>query len=130
MYCRECGNSVNENAEICTNCGVRPLNGHNYCQSCGGETKDQQELCVNCGAKLVINKQAVASANDEPSGLVNFAACCFPIVGLILYFVWRDEKPRSAKSVCKWAVIGFGIGIVLYILAIIFGILAEITLGY
>ena len=131
MYCRECGHSVNENAEICTNCGVRPLNGNKFCQSCGTETKDNQELCVSCGAKLVTNSRSnVSSQNDEPSGLVDFAACCFPIVGIVLYFVWRDDKPRSAKSVCKWAVIGFSIGILFYVLMFVLGLLAEFALFY
>lgn len=125
MYCRECGNSINEKAEICTNCGVRPLNGDNYCQSCGEETKKEQEFCIKCGAKLIRKKQAVPGSNDNPSILLNLVACCFPIVGLVLYFVWRDDKPRSAKSVCIWAVVGFSIGLIFYIFAAILGFIFE-----
>lgn len=130
MYCRECGKHVSEKAEICTGCGVRPLNSTNYCQSCGTETKAEQELCTKCGTRLKTSKAGTAVAEDKPSGLVNLAACCFPLVGLILYFVWKNEKPQSAKSVCKWAVIGFVSGIILYIISFAIGALSEAMYYY
>ncbi|MBM7649906.1 putative membrane protein YvbJ [Bacillus ectoiniformans] len=129
MYCRECGNSVNDRAEVCSSCGVRPLNGQNFCQSCGTETKAAQELCTKCGERLK-NLKGAGVGQDQPSGLVNLAACCFPIVGLILYFVWKDEKPKSAKSVCKWAAIGFIATVVLYALSFFLGILSETMYYY
>ncbi len=52
MYCRNCGNEVSENAEICLSCGVRPLLEKNFCQNCGKETQSNQELCVKCGVLL------------------------------------------------------------------------------
>lgn len=128
MYCRECGNPVNENAEICTNCGVRPLNGHNYCQACGAETRIEQEFCIQCGAKLIKKPVASDNANDKPSMLANVASCCFPIVGIVLYFVWRDEKPRSAKSVCTWAIVGFAISFFFYFVSFVLGFIVEVTM--
>ena len=122
MYCRECGNGVKDNADICTNCGVRPLNSTNYCQSCGTKTNEKQELCVNCGVGL---HSAISSPNDKPSVLLNLAVCCFPLVGIILYFVWKNEKPKSAKSVCLWAIIGTALGVVLYIIAFVLGMASE-----
>ena len=35
----------------------------------------------------------------------------FPIVGWILYFCWRDNKPRKASKMNLWAWIGFSVGI-------------------
>lgn len=52
MHCRNCGAEVSERAEICTKCGVKPLNENKFCQECGVETKPNQEVCVNCGFKL------------------------------------------------------------------------------
>jgi uncharacterized RDD family membrane protein YckC len=78
MYCRECGNQVNSKAEICTSCGVRPLNSNKHCQSCGSETKPQQEMCVQCNTLLT------HSANTERySGFwLRFFACS--IDGILL----------------------------------------------
>lgn len=52
MYCRVCGASLNDKAEICIKCGCRPLNGKEYCQECGAKTMDKQEMCVKCGCSL------------------------------------------------------------------------------
>ncbi|MUV37558.1 hypothetical protein JNUCC1_01364 [Lentibacillus sp. JNUCC-1] len=122
MYCRECGNEVGEHTDVCPNCGVRPLNSTNYCQSCGVETKAEQELCVNCGARLKSAGGNVAgtAGPDEPSALINVASCCVPILGLILYIVWKDEKPLSAKSAGKWAIAGTAIVVGIYILFFVF----------
>lgn len=125
MYCRECGTEIHDYADFCTNCGVRPLNSTNYCQSCGAQTTAAQEMCTKCGKRLNVIGRA-AGSNDTPSGLLNLAVCCFPIIGLILYFLWKDEKPKTANSVCKWAIIGFILGIVLYIAGIALGVLSEL----
>jgi uncharacterized membrane protein YvbJ len=52
MYCRNCGEEINEKAEICVHCGVRPLAERKFCQECGAETKPNQELCTKCGVRL------------------------------------------------------------------------------
>lgn len=52
MYCRTCGNKLNENAEVCVNCGCNPLAGKSHCQNCGAKTIEQQELCTQCGVRL------------------------------------------------------------------------------
>ena len=52
MYCRTCGNKINDNAEICVKCGCKPLIGKSYCQNCGAGTTEQQEMCTKCGTRL------------------------------------------------------------------------------
>jgi hypothetical protein len=52
MYCRICGEPINDKAEICVKCGCRPLNGNDYCQECGTKTTEKQEVCVKCGCRL------------------------------------------------------------------------------
>ena len=46
-----------------------------------------------------------------------------PIVGLILYLVWKDQTPLKAKSAGKGALIG---AIVWTILSILLGILSVV----
>ena len=53
MYCRTCGNKINDNAEICVKCGCKPLIGKDYCQSCGARTTQKQEACTKCGKRLL-----------------------------------------------------------------------------
>ena len=52
MYCRNCGQSISEQAVMCVSCGVPPRNGDKFCQHCGSETDPAAEICVNCGVRL------------------------------------------------------------------------------
>lgn len=49
MYCKNCGNEINENAAICVKCGVKVGAGNNYCQNCGQTTDPNAAVCTNCG---------------------------------------------------------------------------------
>ena len=40
----------------------------------------------------------------------------FPIVGLILFIVWKDSKPKSSSAAGKGALIGFIVGILASVL--------------
>lgn len=127
MYCRSCGNEVNGVTEICPNCGVRPLNGRSYCQHCAVETRPEQEMCVKCGK--ILGYQRPPSNEDAP-WLAKLASCCFPIAGIVLYFVWRDEKPIASNSICLWTVIGFTWPILFYIIALVTGFIFAAPLNY
>ena len=48
--------------------------------------------------------------------------CCIPIVGLVLFLVWKDTKPRTAKAAGIGALVAVIIGVVYYILIAILGI--------
>ncbi|MGN0223824.1 MAG: FHA domain-containing protein [Muribaculaceae bacterium] len=41
----------------------------------------------------------------------------FPIVGIVLYFIYRNSAPNKASQAGKWAGIGFAVGMVLNVLA-------------
>lgn len=57
---------------------------------------------------------------------IGFAILCFffPIVGLILFLVWKDEKPLKAKSCGIGAIVGVAVQILFYILSIAFSFFA------
>jgi hypothetical protein len=54
--------------------------------------------------------------NDNDSMWWCVLGCCLPIVGLVLYIVWRDVKPKSGKKAGIGALIGFILAVVLPIL--------------
>ncbi|MDE7269355.1 MAG: hypothetical protein K2N81_02650, partial [Acetatifactor sp.] len=41
--------------------------------------------------------------------------CCIPIAGLILFLVWKDTKPKSAKAAGIGALVSVAIAVVYYI---------------
>lgn len=74
--------------------------------------------------------QAPVRDNDDD----NFGWCilgfCVPIVGLILWLVWRDEKPRCAKRAGTGALILLGVWaafFLLYFMIIMFAIVVGIA---
>lgn len=49
MYCKTCGNQMNENQVICLNCGCSTGTGTAYCANCGGQLAPNAVVCMNCG---------------------------------------------------------------------------------
>lgn len=97
-----------------------------FCQKCGASVSEEASFCRSCGATLENpNNQKVYNnvdsynppkSTDVPNTGINILACCFPILGLILYLVWKEERQISAKSVGKWALIGLVVGVFLWII--------------
>jgi zinc transporter ZupT len=55
----------------------------------------------------------------------------FPIVGLILWLVWRENLPRKAKSCGKGALVGALIWVALYVLIIVLAfVVSSLAIGY
>jgi uncharacterized membrane protein YvbJ len=74
-----------------------------YCRHCGAEMVDDAVLCVKCGCP--VENITIAGETDAPN--MGYAVMSFflPIVGLILYFMWKDKTPLKAKSCGKGALI-------------------------
>ena len=102
-----------------------------FCPGCGKNCPDNAVTCPNCGRSLT---QAPNSSYSQPytpptqnysndNGSIGWGllACCSPLIGLILYLVWKDNKPRTADVICKGAIIGFVIGLVSSILTTCMG---------
>lgn len=81
-----------------------------YCKNCGSEISKEAYVCPKCGAKVKDAKQ-----EDKPSVGFNILALLFPIVGLILYFTWKNNTPNKAKSILTCAIISWALGILTYI---------------
>lgn len=67
-------------------------------------------------------KQENKELNDRGGFGWGLLGCCVPIVGLVLFLVWRDEKPRTAKAAGIGALVSVVASIVIYILYFVFAI--------
>ena len=91
-----------------------------YCKNCGSQINDGTSFCPACGAS-----QGNAPADVDKGGFGwGVLGCCIPIVGLILFLVWKDTKPKTAKAAGLGALISVIIGVVWYILMIVVGVAA------
>lgn len=79
-----------------------------YCPHCGKEVEDKAGACPYCGCFVFS-----PGGQDVPSIGLNILAFVIPIIGLILYLVNRVKAPKKAAAIGKWALIGFGLRIIL-----------------
>lgn len=97
MYCRYCGKEIEEGSAFCPFCGKKQ-------QGAAGAA----DFGTGGGANGVPPYGAPPRSveRDAPSG--GFAVLCFffPLIGLILYLVWKNELPLRAHSCGKGALIG------------------------
>ena len=71
-----------------------------YCRYCGGQLEDVAQVCVHCGA-YVENRQSASSTSSEankPNAGYNILAFFFPIVGLVLWAVWKSKYPLRCQG--------------------------------
>jgi len=89
-----------------------------FCRNCGKEISENAEICIHCGVRA---KNPVGE--DKPNWGINILTlCCIPIVGLIMFFVWKNEKPVAAKSALTFFFINLGLGVLFYVLMFILGL--------
>jgi uncharacterized membrane protein YvbJ len=97
-----------------------------FCSNCGKEVNEDQDVCLSCGKSL--NNRIHKKAYEETGSTTGYAVLGFfvPIVGLLLYLLWKEERPRASSSAGKGAFIGF----IINILFTIFIIVIFLSAGY
>lgn len=122
----------------CRNCGALNADTSKYCESCGEKLNDNTESGMPVEQEApaiseqtlsedapVINQttkeDAPTTIQSEPSqdaSSVGLGILCFffPVVGLVLFLVWRENLPKRAKSCGIGALIGAGVGALLTII--------------
>lgn len=126
-----------------------------FCTNCGKEIPENAAFCTECGAQLNKNEDASAQesvaaaaqpqpqpqpqpqsqpapqasqANPNDKGGIGWGllGCCIPIVGLILFLVWKGEKPKTAKAAGIGAIVGVALTLLWYIIAAVVGVGAAV----
>ena len=87
MFCRNCGKEIDDNAYVCPHCGVK--------------VKDEEAE----------RREQLAQADSGSKVGWGILSLLIPLVGLILFCLWRKERPQTAK-VCGICAI---VGVLLYI---------------
>ncbi len=69
-----------------------------YCPHCGKEVNDEAVVCIHCGCSIKQDLNQAPAVQDASSFGFGVLGFCIPIVGLILYLIWKDKTPLKAKS--------------------------------
>ena len=96
-----------------------------FCKNCGKEIDDKAVICPHCGVPQTTQPQVV----DNGGFGWGLLGCCIPIVGLILFLVWKDTKPKTAKAAIIGAIVGVVISVVCYLLTAALGV-GVAMMGY
>jgi len=88
-----------------------------YCRNCGNEMGPGANVCSMCGAQQQPPKVISQDKGGFGWGLLG---CCIPLAGLILFLIWKDEKPASSKAAGIGALVGVGVSVLFYILYFVF----------
>lgn len=95
-----------------------------YCSHCGAEIVDDAIVCPKCGC------QVARKNNDSTSKGWGVLGFFFPLIGLILYLIWKDETPNRAHLVGKGALIGVITSVAISILSVIFeAVIVSLAVG-
>jgi hypothetical protein len=104
-----------------------------FCKNCGKEIEENVAYCGNCGAAQA--PEATVEPTVEPTPVQTatqyqtapqqepdnggfgwgLLGCCVPIVGLILFLVWKDTKPKTAKAAGIGALVSVIATVIIYI---------------
>ncbi len=136
MVCRKCGAEIKDGDMFCARCGTRTEKAESssqgyyqteertvICKYCGKLIPEKSVGCPYCGK--IIGKQYSRPTidghkeRDNPAGF-GILGFLFPLVGLILYLVWKDDYPEKAYAAGSGALWGF-------ILAVAAGVIAGIV---
>ena len=80
-----------------------------FCQKCGQDIEDNASACSGCSASS-------ESGKGIGWGILSFLV---PIVGLILYFVFKKDKPKASKACLIGTLTGFVISIISLLLLLL-----------
>lgn len=67
MYCRKCGEFMNDDQAICLKCGVPAGVGKSFCPHCGNAVAEEAVICVKCGVPL--NTKGANTAKGSTEGI-------------------------------------------------------------
>lgn len=123
MTCQNCGTIINDaSARFCPNCGA-PL-------AAQGAEPDYQNSGYQQPPYYQQPYYQQPAPEDRGGCLWGGLGFLIPIVGLILYLVWRTERPNTAKACGIGALIGAIIGVVLSIVSVVLSAAVFSTIPY
>ncbi len=71
----------------------------------------------------------IENPKDRGGFLWGLLGCCIPVVGLVLFLVWRDEKPKTARAAGIGALVSVILSILCYVGVFVMTIATTALIG-
>ena len=132
MFCSKCGSQIPEGAAFCVNCGQSvapaPERSQPEAQQPQYQYSQPQYTQQPQYNQPQYNQYGYQNIPEQDAPNAGFAILSFfvPIVGIILYCIWKDQLPQKAKSCLHGALTQIIICAVFAILGIVFALLVPV----
>lgn len=104
MFCKNCGEQINDNQAVCLKCGAKVGTGNKYCANCGKEVTPGAEVCLSCG--VAIKNGNYLNGQDK----ILMAVLCFFLGGIGIHnFILGETKKGVFKIIMTFC---FGISVI------------------
>ncbi|MBR5451669.1 MAG: TM2 domain-containing protein [Clostridia bacterium] len=103
MFCKNCGEPLNDNQAICVKCGVKVGDGNAFCGNCGKPVEPNAEVCLNCGVAL---KKAAGDLAGQDK-IVMILICLF-LGGLGIHNFMMGETKKGVVKIVTTFLCGVG----------------------
>lgn len=105
MFCKNCGEAMNDNQAICLKCGVKTGDGNAYCANCGEAVDANAAVCLKCGVAI---KKAAAEGDLAGKDKVTIALVCFFLGGLGIHNFMMGETKKGVVRIVLSLCCGIG----------------------
>ena len=103
MFCRNCGEAMNDNQVICVKCGVKVGGGNTFCANCGQTIPANADVCMNCGVAV---KKAGGDLNGQDK-IVIILICLF-LGGFGIHNFMMGETKKGIFRIIMSLLCGLG----------------------
>lgn len=114
MFCKNCGQEMNDNAVACMSCGFAKGTGEKFCANCGNAINPGAVICTNCGAAV---KALTANVSGEQKSKLVAVLLAFFLgsIGIHDFYLGYNKNGiiKIVLTVCTgigggiWALIDF-----------------------
>ena len=109
MYCKNCGNLMDDQAAFCVKCGVAKGMGNNYCQNCGRPVNPGAVACTMCGAPCTPPVNPAVQKSKLVAGLLGIFLGAW---GVHNFYLGNNGKATAQLLVALIGSLFFGLGLV------------------
>ncbi len=103
MFCKNCGEQMNDNQAICLKCGVKTGEGSAFCANCGNALSAGADVCLNCG--VAVKKASKGYGNYDKMVI---ALVCFFLGGLGIHNFMLGETKKGIVKIVFSCLCGIG----------------------
>ena len=105
MFCKNCGEAMNDNQAICVKCGVKVGDGTDFCANCGEAIAPNADVCMKCGVAV---KKAGKGGDLNGQDKIVMLLICFFLGGLGIHNFMMGETKKGVFKIIMSLLCGIG----------------------